>query len=206
MFFITFVSFVKSCAQQIWLWERRGRGTGGERRDILCMGLLTLPSSIIHYIWAVGPPYNKRKEEWQDIGIQVAGANQCWLVLGYFVNHRQFARIKEPPVPGGLNKSNSKNRKRTVSIPKAWKNRQRTNDSLNNGYLTCCKGTDVSFERLFSLFKHVRIKSGCKSELGIWFFLKREPWVVNFENRPGTLMGVAVAGPQGGSWESFKFS
>jgi len=92
VFFITFVSFVKSCAQQIWLWERRGRGTGGERRDILCMGLLTLPSSIIHYIWAVGPPYNKRKEEWQDIGIQVAGANQCWLVLGYFVNHRQNQR------------------------------------------------------------------------------------------------------------------
>jgi hypothetical protein len=44
--------------------------------------------------------------------------------LGYFVNHRQSnASIKEPPVPGGLNKSNSKNRQCTQSLKEPPKNR-----------------------------------------------------------------------------------
>ncbi len=148
MFFITFVSFVKSCAEQIWLWEREG-GEG-------TCAWAYLPYLTALYITyeLVGPPYNNKRKEGRmtrhwDSRLLV-GANQCWPVLGYFVNHCQSnARIKEPPVPGGWNKSNSKNCQHTKSLKEPTKNRwffwmtviwvveKEPMFPLSDGYLAC---------------------------------------------------------------------
>jgi hypothetical protein len=46
-----------------------------------------------------------------------------WFLGILLITANQFARIKEPPVPGGLNKSNSKNRQHTKSLKEPAKNR-----------------------------------------------------------------------------------